>query len=141
MVNGVVTAMLAVETFSDLKTKSVSVIRIIVFFVAAVVINVLSVYQSVFSMLGGMAIGLIMLFYAFLTKEGIGYGDCIIFICLGAYLGLSANLRLLFFSLIFASVVGLINAIIKKEGRKSKIPFVPFVLGTHIILWITEALL
>lgn len=140
MIQGIVITMLAVETISDIRTKTISVLRIGIFFIAAIILNGFFYYQSVFSMLGGIMIGMILLAYAFLTREGIGYGDGLIFICAGAYLGLSDNLHLLFFSLILAAVAGGIYTIIRKKSMKTKIPFIPCILGTYLMMALIEVL-
>lgn len=134
MINGIVAAMLAVETVSDLRTKAVSVIRLAVFMAGAVAVNMVMRYQPVWSMLGGMAVGAVLFVYAFATKEGIGYGDCMIFVCAGAYIGLHENIRLLFFSMLAALAVGGVNAVIRRRNMKSRIAFVPCILGVYIVM-------
>lgn len=138
MINGIVAAMLAVETVSDLKTKSVSVIRLSIFFVAAVVTNVIMNYQPIWSMLGGMAVGAVLFVYALATREGIGYGDCLVFVCSGAYIGLYENIRLLFFSLLAAAAAGGIMQLIHRVGMKRRIPFLPCILGTYAVMTVVH---
>ena len=98
-------------------------------------------YQSVWSVIGGVVIGIILFTYSLVTKGGIGFGDGLIFICLGVYLGLSENLRLLFFSLLIAAVFGGIYALIRHKSIKTQIPFMPCILGTYITMILTEVLL
>lgn len=141
MIKGIVLAILALETCSDLRTKTVSGIRIIIFILVGILLNITMRYQTVWSTVGGVAVGGIILLYAFITKGGIGTGDGLMFVCLGIYLGLSENLRLLFFSLIAAAVSGGIYALIKRRSIKSQIPFIPCVMGTYFIILIVEELL
>ncbi len=141
MIKGIVIAILAVESFSDIKTGTVSGIRIIIFAVIGIVLNVFIKYQSIASIIGGLIVGAVILLYSVVTRGGIGKGDGLMFICLGIYLGLSVNLRLLFFSLITAAIAGGIYALIKKKGIKSQIPFMPCILGTYLIITATEGLL
>ena len=49
IVNGIVTAVLAVESVADIRTKSISLFRLIVYFVAGVVANLVFKYQSFIS--------------------------------------------------------------------------------------------
>ena len=130
--------MLALETFSDIRTKTVSGLRIIIFIIIGIPVNIIMRYQTLWSAVGGILVGGILLIYAFITKGGIGIGDGLMFVCLGIYLGLSVNLRLLFFSLITAAVLGGIYAVIKKRSIKSQIPFIPCVLSTYLIILIME---
>lgn len=134
MVNGIVAAMLAVETVSDLRTRTVSAVRLAVFTAGAVAANIVLYYQPIWSMLGGMAVGALLFVYAFATKEGIGYGDCFVFVCAGAYIGLHENIRLLFFSLLAAMTVGGIRAAVHKGSMKSRVPFVPCILGVYTVM-------
>lgn len=140
-VKGVVMAMLAAESISDIRTRSVSVIRLLIFLGVAAVANIVFGYQSVWSMAGGMAIGAVMFLYAFATKESIGYGDCLIFVCAGAFLGFSGNLRLLFGSFLAATVAGGIYSLVKHKGMKAQIPFIPCILSAFIVGNVLEAVL
>lgn len=141
MIKGIVLAILALETFSDIRTKTVSGVRIIIFMLIGILLNIIMRYQSVWSAAGGIVVGGIILLYAVITKGGIGIGDGLMFVCLGIYLGLSVNLRLLFFSLITAAVFGGIYALIKKRSIKSQIPFMPCVMGTYLVILIVEEML
>ena len=132
-VDGLVIAMLAAEAVSDIKTKSVSTVRLLIFLGVAAIANIIFEYQPLWSMLGGMAVGGVMFIYAFATRESIGYGDCLVFVCAGAFIGLWKNLRLLFGSFLSAAVAGGIYSAVKHKGMKVKIPFVPCVLGTFLV--------
>ncbi|MCM1309324.1 MAG: A24 family peptidase [Butyrivibrio sp.] len=134
MIHGIVAAMLAVETVSDLRTKTVSAVRLAVFMTGALAANIVLYYQPIWSMLGGMAVGAVLFLYALATKEGIGYGDCLVFVCAGAYIGLHENIRLLFFSLLAAMAVGGIRAAVHKGNMKSRVPFVPCILGVYAVM-------
>lgn len=140
-VNGVVMAMLTAETVSDIRTRSVSVIRLLIFLGVAACANIIFDYQSVWSMAGGMSVGAVMFIYSYATGESIGYGDCLVFVCAGAFLGFSRNLRLLFGSFIAAAAAGLVYALIKHKGMKVRIPFIPCILAAFVIGMITEAVL
>lgn len=138
MINGIVAAMLAVETVSDLRTRTVSAVRLAVFTTGAVAANIVLYYQPIWSMLGGMAVGALLFVYALVTKEGIGYGDCLVFVCAGAYIGLHENIRLLFFSLLAAMAVGGIRAAVHKGSMKSRVPFVPCILGVYTVMTVVR---
>lgn len=134
MVNGIIMTVLTVESISDIKTKSMSCVRLTIYFLMALLGNLIFGYQSVISMAGGIAIGIIVLIYGLITKEGIGYGDGIMFMCLRTVLGASQNLRLLFLSLICATAAGCIYALVLKKGMKTEIPFIPCILCSYIFM-------
>ncbi len=141
MIKGLVITMLAIETISDIRKHTVSGIRIIAFMVVGILLNCIMRYQSVWSVVGGIVVGITLFGYSLITKGGIGFGDGLVFICLGIYLGLSQNLRLLFFSLLSAALFGGIYALIRKKSIKSQIPFMPCILGTYIVMILVEVLL
>jgi len=141
MVQGAVVLMLALETVADIRSRKVSVIRLAIFTILGIVLNIVKAYQPVWSMIGGMAIGLLVILFAKISGEGIGYGDGVLFIASGAFLGLNDNLRLLFFSLIFAAVTGGICLLMRRKTIKSEIPFIPFVLGAYLVTSIVEVIL
>ena len=60
---------LTVESISDIKTKSMSCVRLTIYFLMALLGNLIFGYQSVISMAGGIAIGIIVLIYGLITKE------------------------------------------------------------------------
>lgn len=87
MVNGIIMTVLTIESIWILKQKYV-MCKTYNIFLMALLGNLIFGYQSVISMAGGIAIGIIVLIYGLITKEGIGYGDGIMFMCLGTVLGL-----------------------------------------------------
>lgn len=141
MIKGIVMAILALETFSDVRTGTVSGVRIIIFGLIGIVLNAVLRYQSIISIAGGLIVGGVILLYSVVTKGGIGKGDGLMFVCLGIYLGLSVNLQLLFYSLIVAAVTGGIYSLVKKKGLKSQIPFMPCILVTYLIILVMEELI
>lgn len=138
MVNGVVLTLLAVECVSDIKSKSISLLRQLVFFVIAIALNILFSYQSIGSVMGGMAIGGALFLFSYVTKEGVGYGDCLIFLVIGTYVGFIKNMELLFVSLVLSAIVGIAISLWKKKSLNMQIPFVPFILAGYLILTIFE---
>jgi len=78
------------------------------------------------------------LFYlvAVLSRGGMGGGDIKMMAMVGALLGWKSVLLTMFLGSLAGSVVGLSLMIFKGKGRKSKIPFGPFLaLGTIITLF------
>ena len=138
MVNVIVIAMLAIESISDIKTRTVSLIRLIAFAILGITINYCKNYQSIWSVVGGLVVGVVLLGYALLSKGAMGVGDGVVFLCLGIFLGLSGNLRLLFFSLLIAAIASGVYAIVTKNGIKAKVPFIPCVLVAFVGTIVTE---
>lgn len=72
--------------------------------------------------------GLFLLILAWFTKESIGYGDGISVLLLGGMVGLRNCIWVLGISLLLLSLVGLVLLVIKRVDRKTKIPYLPFLL-------------
>lgn len=89
---------------------------------------------SIWSMLGGMLLGGALLAIGRLTKEAVGFGDGMIFVLTGIYLGFWNNLELLLLTTGMAGIVALFLLITKRRGRKDRLPMVPFVLCAYVVL-------
>lgn len=83
----------------------------------------------------GLAFGLgVMLLLSLITRQGIGYGDVKLFGWLGYALGFMETYNVLFYSILYAAFAGLYLIVVKKCGRKTKIPFAPFImLGAYSV--------
>lgn len=87
---------------------------------------------------GGIVIGAVFLFISRVTGEGIGYGDSLGILGLGAYLGLWKLFEVLsgaFFLLALCSVIVLVR---KKMSRKIALPFYPFLTAGYVLWMIGE---
>ena len=79
----------------------------------------------------GMLPGGILWIVAWATKEGIGFGDALVFILSGIYLGFWENLNLMFWSFILTGIMAAFFIIIKKKGRKERMPMLPCVFAAY----------
>ena len=140
IINGIVVTLLIVESVSDIRNRSISLVRLVVYMIIALFLNVMLKYQPFSSLIAGIIVGVAVLGFGMLTKEGIGYGDGAIFICLGAVLGFYENLKLLMYSLMLASIVGVIYVLVRKKSFKVQIPFIPCVLITYIFMTVMEVI-
>ena len=73
------------------------------------------------------------LFVIALATGKAGYGDGIVLLCLGMLLGGGKSLLLLGLSLILISVFSLALLIIRKAGRNTPIPYLPFLTGAWLV--------
>ncbi|MBM4135535.1 MAG: prepilin peptidase [Nitrospira sp.] len=84
------------------------------------------------------------LFYAVavLSRGGMGGGDIKMMAMVGAVLGWKAVLMTTFLGSLIGSIVGIFLMVLKGKGRKTKIPFGPFLaLGSLITLFYGQELL
>ena len=68
-----------------------------------------------------------------LIKQSIGTGDGIVLFLVSLYLGWKTALFLLVTAMLMAGMTGIILLMIKKASRKSKLPFVPYLLSAFIV--------
>ena len=90
--------------------------------------------QKLEAILFSMIIGVTLLVAAKISNQRIGYGDGIIFLILGLWIGFWDGISLLFFSLILSSIISVYLIIVRRKGRDYRIPFIPFVTAAYIIL-------
>ena len=118
----------------DIRRKSIHV----VFFIVAVAgIPVLSFWDRsvpIEARVFGILAGLLFLGLSFLTKEAIGRGDALMIILTGAAIGFSATAAVLCLSFLLLSFTSLVLVVVKKLGRKARIPFFPFLAAGELSL-------
>ena len=69
--------------------------------------------------------GLFMLVYL-ISRSGLGGGDVKFMACAGLYLGAGGTIPAIFLGTVLAALIGLVLILLKKIGRKDKIPLIPF---------------
>lgn len=99
-----------------------------------IICNILQWKEFKVGILSAALPGLFLLVLAWLTKESIGYGDGISVILLGGMVGLRNCIWVLCISLLFLSLAGLVLLVIKRVDRKTKIPYLPFLLAAESVL-------
>jgi leader peptidase (prepilin peptidase)/N-methyltransferase len=102
-------------------------------------ISALGATQSILGLLLGFGL---YLFIAVLSKGGMGGGDIKMMAMVGAVTGWKGVLLTTFLGSLVGSIVGIGLMIIKKKGRKTKIPFGPFLaLGCMVSILFGEEVL
>ena len=82
--------------------------------------------RTVFELLVSCLPGLVVIFFSWMTKEIIGYGDGIVLLVMGFYLSLSQVLSVGMFAVFIAGIVALILLTIFQKRGSYRIPFIPF---------------
>ena len=125
-------AILVPETVLDIRKKTVMVFPIILGSIAGIIIN-LAAGNGIMKLLAGCIPGLFLLLISIAAGDCIGKGDGEITVMIGLFLGFTETVWVLFFALVTAMVFCLGLLVTKRAGRKSRIPFVPFLLAGMII--------
>lgn len=87
---------------------------------------------SVISLAAGGMTGALFLFVSMITKEAFGYGDSILILIMGTFLGFWDILYLLMGAFLMAAVFSAVMLIKTKFDRKASFPFVPFLTIAYI---------
>lgn len=82
--------------------------------------------------LGGAAFGVIMLLFCYFSKEAMGYADGIVICVCGIAFGLWKTLMMCFFGALYAGLFSAVLLVSHRAGRKSRIPFLPFLLLGYV---------
>lgn len=125
---------LAVCAWIDWKSRQVYLLIPVIMTVAGLVLHIFEQKQSVIELIAGMLLGGILLFIAVITQESIGSGDAAIFMMTGSYLGFWDNLCLLMGTFMLAGVTALVLLVLKKKTRKERIPVVPYVFVSYMVM-------
>ncbi|MDH5542491.1 MAG: prepilin peptidase [Nitrospinota bacterium] len=98
----------------------------------------IGIESSVWGLVSGGALFFIL---ALLVPGGMGGGDIKLIAMIGAFLGLKSVLFTIFLGSFIGSIVGITSIIILGKGRKTKIPFGPFLaIGALLSLFHDEFL-
>ena len=87
------------------------------------------------SVLGAVVGFLVLLLIAVLSKGGMGGGDIKLFFLIGLVLGTLHTLLTLFLAAVFGLVVGGTLLLIRKQGRKTPIPFGPAIVAAALLVY------
>ncbi len=131
-------ALLAYSSFKDIKTKTVSIYVTMLFSIVGIVLHMLFARVSILDICGGLGVGVMVLFASFLTKNAIGRGDAFIIMAIGTLLGGYNTMILLFIALFLCGIHAFWLLMIKKEDKKTAIPFAPFLLISFVVYMVMK---
>ena len=75
---------------------------------------------------------ILLLASAYATRQAIGYGDGLVVCVCGLYLGMGQTFAMLFYALLFCSVVSAVMLVCKKRTYKTGVPFVPYLIAGYL---------
>ena len=125
---------LVIEAVTDFKKKEVNIVFPVLLAAAATVMLFFTKDISLLNSIIGIAEGVLLILISFLTKGEIGMGDGILLAACGLMLGGKDNLIMFFFACLSSAIVSALIMLIKKADKKTKIPFVPFMIPGFLIM-------
>ena len=141
--------LLGVNTMTDLRKRRVSLLSLGIFSALGIVVLLFLIKvqdpfasgEQIRSMALGALAGVFLLLLSLASDGAIGRGDALVAIVMGFYLGLWRLLVLLMGSFLTCGFFGMILLLQKRAERKSRLPFVPFLLVSYLGLIIMEVIL
>ncbi|MCR5282188.1 MAG: prepilin peptidase [Lachnospiraceae bacterium] len=140
---------LGINTATDLRKRRISLCSAALFSIAGVVLLLYlhmvkepaAAMESIRDMAFGVLAGVLLLLLSLASDGAIGMGDALVSIVMGFYLGLWRLLAVLMGSFLACGMVGMLLLWQKKADRKSRLPFVPFMLLSYLGLLCMEVIL
>lgn len=129
MAFGIYLVILAVMDIKRRKLKLTVLLSGVLFLPAGVLCK--SEVSAAFLLAGG-AVGAVFLAVSKVTEEAFGYGDSILILIIGSFLGFWDILALLTAAFILAAAFSLILLVRSRFRRKDTFPFVPFLTAAYI---------
>ena len=82
----------------------------------------------------GFLLGFVVLLIIGVVTKGLGFGDVKLFGIIGLMMGAGGVMNILFASLVFSAVVGIIMIVLRKKSLKSSMPMAPFILAGTVVI-------
>lgn len=128
----VVALFLIVAAYKDWRTKRISVLFLFVMSVVTLGIRLLIIEESLLSILGGVAIGIVFFMFSKCTKESVGYGDSWLILLLGVFLGGKRVLEVVLIAMLISGIFSIVHCMRHGWNRKQTIPFIPSLTVAYI---------
>ena len=129
-----VLGLLSLCSLEDVKYRRLTVIYILMFGIVGVILNMFAPVCSIYSILWGMLLGIVLILISIATRGSLGLGDGILLVVTGVYLGGYGNLQLFLYGLLLSALCSLGLLVLKRKKRKDEIAFVPFLLLSYFFL-------
>lgn len=125
---------LGLAAFMDINTRTIPLLLPAGVFAAGLVIKLAFSGAIWWQVLLGCIPGVVLILTGFLSRQAIGYGDGLVFIAAGPFLGLINSIFLLFISLVLAAFFSMAALALKKKRLRSAFAFIPFILGGYVVM-------
>lgn len=128
----VITCILGLLAVVDFKKKQISNVFLLI--VSAIVIVNYVIFRpiTIINLIGGVAVGIVLLGISYVTRQKIGVGDGLLVMILGAYLGFEVIGFVLLYALTLSAIWSGLLLRIKKVNRHYTIAFIPFIFVGYV---------
>lgn len=121
---------LSIGAMWDLKKKSIPTVYLWLFALVGVVFSVSALIdgKDIGNAVTAFLPGCILVLLSVITREQIGMGDGWVILCMGLFLDCAEILWIIFISFMILTVLSIFLLIAQKAHRKTRMPFLPFLL-------------
>lgn len=132
IIKGCVWMLLVWNGILDYRKHEISLTSLGVLGCAGIGLNCWIPYQSMWEILGGVGVGLLLILAAFVTREAIGFGDGLLVCVTGIYLGFWENMNLVLIGTAFCALVMGVGVLFRRVQRTDRFPLVPFLCLAYL---------
>ena len=132
---GILTCGLGFLTIEDIKEQELHSLPLLLLGLSGAIFAVFEKTWTDATFLWRFLPGLSLLFLAWMTKESIGYGDGLAVLCMGCFYPVEELFGLFLLAVTLAGLIALGLLAIFRRSRKTRLPFVPFLFGAHLVVW------
>lgn len=128
--------MLSFAAMTDIKTRSIPVIPVTAIAAVLLLLRFFCFHQSTSpaAFLAGAVPGIFFFLVSIVSRGAAGSGDALLLLLLGVLAGFWNTLMISFLALVVTGGCGLVLMAAGKAGRKTGLPFVPFLLMAYVLL-------
>lgn len=130
--NILVALVLGAVAYRDWRTKQISCLSLFVMSILIVLLRIILVEDTIWSTLGGAAVGAVFFLFSKYSKESIGYGDCWLVLLLGVFLGGKTLVEVVFVAMLLTSLFSLGFCMVRGWKKQYTIPFAPFLAVAYM---------
>ena len=123
---------LMLNTIWDVKRRQVLLWSILLFGIAGVFLVFRFQTVPVLSCLGGVIFGMAIGGCGYITRQAIGYGDGLVIMVCGIYLGFAKTFAMVFYGMLFCSLLSMVLIAAGRRTYKTQVPFLPYLLLGYV---------
>ncbi|MCL2865250.1 MAG: prepilin peptidase [Lachnospiraceae bacterium] len=130
-------------SYFDIRQKKVSIKMLGMGMIFISLLSILGLlYREMDGLLAlfGLVVGIGFLIFSKLSREAFGYGDSILILMLGVYLGFWQIMYVLLFAFLLSALFSIGFMIWKGISKKVSIPFIPFLAISYMVLYFWEVI-
>ena len=130
----IIAMVLLVLSVMDIISKRIPLLVIVGLIVMATLSSLVLHPMDVVLMAAGAAVGFAFVLISKVTREKLGYGDSLILLALGIFLGFWEVMILILIAFLASACFGIAMVCWKKKNKNTSFPFVPFIALSYALV-------